>query len=99
VPRKPIGSQLSSNLACSTGNSQVRIVGRPKLLRRNEPSRSTTMPCAPIQLAWRQPLAKSQRPLTRYPPGTAIPRQSFGGPQAQVAPASPNTVRAAFGSR
>ena len=56
---------LSSNLACPIGNSQVRKVGRPKLLSRNEPSGSTTVPCAPIQLACRQPLAKSQRPVTR----------------------------------
>jgi hypothetical protein len=40
--------------------------GPPKaLLRRNEPSGSTTVPRAPIQLACRQPLAKSQRPVTR----------------------------------
>ena len=64
-PRNPIGFQLSSKIACSAGNSQVRIVGRPKRFKRSEPSGSMTVPWAPIQLAWRQPLAKSQRPVTR----------------------------------
>ena len=43
--------QVSSNVACSAGNRSVRITGRPRRLRRSEPSASTTWQCAPIQLA------------------------------------------------
>ena len=35
------------------GIRTVRTVGRPKRLRRSEPSASTTLPWAPIQVAWR----------------------------------------------
>ena len=57
--------QVSINVACSAANSSERITGRPRRLRRSEPSASTTWQCAPIQFAFRQPLAKSQVPLTR----------------------------------
>ena len=33
MPRRPIGFQLSSKVACSAGNSQVRIVGRPNIVQ------------------------------------------------------------------
>ena len=43
----------------------VRMVGRPKRLRRSEPSGSTTLPWAPIQVAWRYPEEKCHSPVTR----------------------------------
>jgi hypothetical protein len=58
--------QVSSSRASASGISSVRIAGRlVSAFMRSDPSGSTTRQCAPIQVARRQPLAKSQRPLTR----------------------------------
>jgi len=65
VPHSPIVFQVSIKVASSAGNSNVRTVGRPKRLSLSEPSASTTWPCAPSQLACRQPLEKFHWPVRR----------------------------------
>jgi hypothetical protein len=52
-------------VALATGNRMVRISGDPSGFLRVVPSASTTRTWAPSQLAWREPEAKSQRPLAR----------------------------------
>ncbi len=66
VPRMPMTfHEPSSRVAWETGNSSVRTVGLPAAFRRREPSGSTTWPCAPIQVACRQPEAKFHWPVMR----------------------------------
>ena len=43
----------------------------PSGMHRREPSASSMGRWAPSQVAWREPLAKLNRPLRRYPPSTA----------------------------
>ena len=65
MPLSPITSQTSYMVALSAGNRMVRISGPPFGFIRVVPSASTTLTWAPSQLAWREPLAKSQRAVTR----------------------------------
>ncbi len=94
VPRSPMVFQVSCKTAWSAGNNRVRIAGRPSWFCRRDPSASTTWQCTPIHVACRQPLEKSHRPLTRYPPGTARASHEFGGPQDTRARGSAKIARA-----
>ena len=65
MPLRPITSQTSYMVALAAGNRMVRISGAPLGFIRGAPSASMTRTWAPSQLAWREPLAKSQRALMR----------------------------------
>ena len=65
MPLRPITSQTSYMVALVAGNTMVRISGEPFGFIRLVPSASMTWTWAPSQFAWREPLAKSQRAVTR----------------------------------
>ena len=65
MPLRPITSQTSYIVALAAGNRMVRTSGVPLGFNRGVPSASTIRTWAPSQLAWREPLAKSQRALMR----------------------------------
>ena len=72
MPQRPITSQTSCMVALAAGNTMVRISGVPFGFIRLVPSASTTWTWAPSQLAWREPLAKSQRAVIAVAAGNRL---------------------------
>ena len=76
-------SQVSFISARVEGKRKVRDIGRPVGSMQVSPFSSLTRACPPIQLAWRPPLTKDQRPVNRkwFPCRIALP---VPGPHAST---------------